>query len=114
MTATLCDLAVRLPLLVGRLLDPEGKLKRGRCREETMTDLLTSALAAFAGPELVIEYLSEAAAGGDLDLRFWHAASGRELHLWLQSRRAAMLTHPANHRTLVVRRACHPRGAGAA
>ena len=87
MTVTLCDLAARLPLLVGRLLDREGKLKRGRFREETMTDLLTGALAAFAGPELVIEYPPETATGGDLDLRFWHAASGRDLNLRLQAKR---------------------------
>ncbi|WP_375339529.1 DUF6615 family protein [Sphingomonas fuzhouensis] len=33
MTITLCDSATRLPLLVGRLLDREAKLKRGRFRE---------------------------------------------------------------------------------
>lgn len=87
MTVTLCDLATRLPLLVGLLLDREAKLNRGRFREETMTDLLTGALAAFAGPELLIEYPPEAATGGDLDLRFWHAASGRDLYLRLQAKR---------------------------
>ncbi|WP_367227044.1 DUF6615 family protein, partial [Mesorhizobium sp.] len=54
--ATLCDLATRLPLVIGGLLDRETNLKRGRFREETMTDILTGALAAFAGPELVISY----------------------------------------------------------
>lgn len=93
MTITLCDLATRLPLLVGRLLDREAKLKRGRFREETMTDLLTGALAAFAGPELLIEYPPEAETGGDLDLRFWHAASGRDLHLRLQAKRLGAATH---------------------
>ncbi len=93
MTVTLCDLATRLPLLVGRLLDREAKLKRGRFREETMTDLLTGALAAFAGPELLIEYPPEAATGGDLDLRFWHAASGRDLYLRLQAKRLGAAMH---------------------
>jgi len=87
MTATLCDLATRLPLLVGLMLDREAKLKRGRFREETMTDLLTGALAAFAGPELLIEYPPEPATGADLDLRFWHVASGRNLYLRLQAKR---------------------------
>lgn len=87
MSATLCDLAGRLPLVVGRLLDREAKLKRGRFREETMTDILAGALAAFAGPDLLIEYPVEAVTGGDLDLRFWHAASGRDLHLRLQAKR---------------------------
>jgi len=84
---TLCDLAARLPVLIGRLLDREAMLKRGRFREETMTDIVTGSLAAFAGPELVIEYPIEADTGGDLDLRFWHAESGRDLHLRLQAKR---------------------------
>ncbi len=54
MSATMCDLATKLPLLIGGLLDRESKLKRGRFREETMTDIVTGALAAFAGPNLVI------------------------------------------------------------
>lgn len=61
--ATLCDLATRLPLVIGGLLDRETNLKRGRFREETMTDILTGALAAFAGPELVISYRSKRTPG---------------------------------------------------
>ncbi|ESZ13715.1 DUF6615 family protein [Mesorhizobium sp. L48C026A00] len=87
MPTTMCDLAKTLPLLIGRLLDREAKLKRGRFREETMTDIFTGALAAFAGPELVIQYPIEAVTGGDLDLRFWHIATGRELQLRIQAKR---------------------------
>lgn len=87
MPATLCDLATTLPLLIGRLLDREAKLKRGRFREETMTDVLTGALAAFAGPNLVIEYPVEVETGGDLDLRFWHVANASALHLRIQAKR---------------------------
>ncbi|RWX58740.1 hypothetical protein EN780_36065 [Mesorhizobium sp. M4B.F.Ca.ET.089.01.1.1] len=75
MSTTMCDLATTLPLLIGHLLDRERKLMRGRFREETMTDIFTGALAAFAGPELVIQYPDEAVTGGDLDLRFWHATA---------------------------------------
>lgn len=85
--ATLCDLATRLPLLIGGLLDRETNLKRGRFREETMTDILTGALAAFAGPELVISYPVEKDTGSDLDLRFWNVAMGRDLWLRLQAKR---------------------------
>lgn len=87
MPSSMCDLARTLPLLVGRLLDREGQLKRGRFREETMTDIFTGALAAFAGPELVIEYPLEADTGSDLDLRFWHVATGHNLHLRIQAKR---------------------------
>lgn len=87
MPATMCDLATKLPLLIGGLLDRESKLKKGRFREETMTDILTGALAAFAGPNLVIEYPPEAATGGDIDLRFWHVADAEEVHVRLQAKR---------------------------
>lgn len=87
MPASLCNLAKTLPLLIGRLLDQEASLKRGRFREETMTDIFTGALAAFAGPELVLEYPTELDTGGDLDLCFWHVASGRELNLRIQAKR---------------------------
>ncbi|MES0826588.1 DUF6615 family protein [Ruegeria sp. SCP11] len=83
----MCDLAKTLPTLIGRLLDRETKLKRGRFREETMTDIFTGALAAFAGPELIIQYPNEAETGGDLDLRFWHVESGQNLFLRLQAKR---------------------------
>ncbi|TFI57511.1 hypothetical protein E2493_15010 [Sphingomonas parva] len=52
-----------------------------------MTDIFTGALAAFAGPELVIEYPVEAETGGDIDLRFWHVETSRELHLRIQAKR---------------------------
>lgn len=87
MPTTMCDLATKLPLLIGRLLDREANLTRGRFREETMTDIFTGALAAFAGPELVIEYPTEADTGGDIDLRFWHVESGRDLKLRIQAKR---------------------------
>lgn len=85
--ATLCDLATRLPLVIGALLDREANLKRGRFREETMTDILTGALAAFAGPELVISYPIEKDTGGDLDLRFWNVAEDRDLWVRIQAKR---------------------------
>ncbi|WP_348527779.1 DUF6615 family protein [Mesorhizobium sp.] len=85
--ATLCDLATRLPLVIGGLLDREANLKRGRFREETMTDILTGALAAFAGPELVISYPIEKDTGGDLDLRFWNVSEGRDLWVRIQAKR---------------------------
>lgn len=85
--ATLCDLATRLPLVIGNLLDREANLKRGRFREETMTDILTGALAAFAGPELVISYPIEKDTGGDLDLRFWNVAEDRDLWVRIQAKR---------------------------
>jgi len=84
---TLCELAKRLPDLVGTLLDSESKLKRGRFREETLTDTFTASLAAFAGPNLVIEYPPEAKTGGDLDLDFWHMESGEWLGLRIQAKR---------------------------
>lgn len=87
MPATMCDLATKLPLLVGTLLDREAKLQKGRFREETMTDLLTGALAAFAGPNLVIRYPDEAKTGADLDLRFWNVAADEELFVRIQAKR---------------------------
>lgn len=83
----MCSLAKTLPPLIGQLLDREAKLKRGRFREETMTDIFTGALAAFAGPELVIQYPIEAETGGDLDLCFWHVESGQNLLLRIQAKR---------------------------
>lgn len=50
MPATMCDLATKLPLLIGGLLDRESKLKKGRFREETMTDILTGASLHSPGP----------------------------------------------------------------
>lgn len=84
---TLCELASRLPVLVGALLDREAKLKRGRFREETLTDIFTGALAAFAGPSLVIEYPDETATGGDLDLDFWNVSNDSHLRLRIQAKR---------------------------
>lgn len=85
--ATLCDLAKRLPLVIGNLLDREAKLKRGRFREETMTDIVTGALAAFAGPELVISYPIEKNTGSDLDLLFWNVEADRRLSVRIQAKR---------------------------
>jgi hypothetical protein len=87
MPGTMCSLAKTLPALIGSLLDREATLKRGRFREETMTDIFTGALASFAGPELIIQYPVEAETGGDLDLCFWHVATGRALLLRLQAKR---------------------------
>lgn len=84
---TLCDLADRLPHLIGALLDSESILKRGRFREETMTDLFTGSLAAFAGPHLVIQYPPETVTGGDLDIDFWNVAVGDWFGLRLQAKR---------------------------
>jgi hypothetical protein len=84
---TLCDLATKLPGLVAALLDRETKLKKGRFREETLTDVFTATLAAFAGPNLVIEYPHEASTGGDLDLDFWHVPTSRRLRVRLQAKR---------------------------
>lgn len=58
-----------------------------------MTDIMTGALAAFAGPELLFEYPDELNTGGDLDLRFWHAASGRDVHVRLQAKRLNAATN---------------------
>lgn len=87
MTGTLCDLVATLPVLVGTLLDREAKLKRGRFREETLTDMFVASLAAFAGPELVIQYPHEASTGGDIDLEFWHVETDRRVLLRLQAKR---------------------------
>jgi hypothetical protein len=83
----MCDLAVKLPLLISQLLDRENSLDRGRFREETMTDIFTGTLAAFAGPNLVIQYPDEVDTGGDLDLRFWHVESRRNLCIRIQAKR---------------------------
>lgn len=93
MSVSLCDLSQRLPVLVGTLLDRENLLRRGRFREETMTDILTGSLAAFAGPSLVIEYPPEATTGGDIDLQFWHVDSGRNLLLRIQAKRLNAQKH---------------------
>lgn len=87
MSITMCDLASKLPLLIGQLLDRESYLHRGHFREETMTDIFTSALAAFAGPNLVIEYPDEVVTGGDLDLRFWHVERSQNLCVRVQAKR---------------------------
>ena len=87
MSATICDLATTLPVLIGTLLDQEARLKKGRFREETLTDIFTASLATFAGPELVIEYPDEAATGSDIDLEFWHAATGQHMLVRLQAKR---------------------------
>jgi hypothetical protein len=89
-------LATTLPLLIGRLLDREDKLKRGRFREETMTDIFTGALAAFAGPELVMRYPVEDDTGGDIDLHFWHVATGTNLYLRVQAKRLNARMHAGN------------------
>lgn len=101
---TMCDLAARLPLLIGKLLDREELLGRGRFREETMTDLFAGSLAAFAGPEFVIEYPIEVQTGGDIDIRFWNATSDLEIELRLQAKRlsprkVAKKTVAANRRS---------------
>ena len=92
MAISLCGLSKTLPLLVGNLLDRESKLRKGRFREETLTDIFSGALAAFAGPSLVIEYPPEAKTGADIDLDFVHAASGRRLALRIQAKRLNALT----------------------
>jgi hypothetical protein len=87
MGISMCDLASRLPYVIGALLDRESKLKRGRFREETLTDIFSGALAAFAGPELVIQYPHEPTTGGDIDLEFWHVETNRNIFLRLQAKR---------------------------
>lgn len=83
----MCDLASKLPLLIGKLLDQEAHLKRGSFREETMTDIITGSLAAFAGPNLVIRYPVEVKTGGDIDLDFWHIKSGDYIKVRIQAKR---------------------------
>lgn len=73
--------------MIGAILDRESKLKRGRFREETLTDVFVAALAGLAGPELVIQYPHEATTGGDIDLEFWHVETGRRMLLRLQAKR---------------------------
>lgn len=84
---TLCELATKLPMLVETLLDREATLKRGRFREETMTDIFTASLATFAGPNLVIQYPPESTTGGDLDLDFWNVEARRRLRVRIQAKR---------------------------
>lgn len=84
---SLCDLSRTLPQLVANLLDREDKLQRGRFREETLTDIFTAALAAFAGPQLVIEYPPEADTGGDIDIDFHHISDRRYLPVRIQAKR---------------------------
>ncbi len=99
----MCDLASKLPLLIGQLLDRESHLKRGRFREETMTDIFTGALAAFAGSNLVIQYPVEVETGGDIDLRFWHAASGRNLFVRIQAKRLNAESDVAKTKTVNIK-----------
>jgi len=87
LAATLCRLATTLPDLVATLLDQEDVLKRGRFREETFTDIFTGSMAAFAGPDLVMQYPPETTTGGDLDLEFWNVGSGRRIMLRIQAKR---------------------------
>ncbi len=87
MAANLCELASTLPRLIGTLLDREARLKKGRFREETLTDVLTASIAAFAGPRLVIEYPDEASTGSDIDLEFWNAATRRQTLIRIQAKR---------------------------
>ncbi|WP_114226591.1 MULTISPECIES: DUF6615 family protein [Sphingomonas] len=87
MPVTLCDLAAKLPLVIGRFLDRERLLQRGRFGETTMTDIFTTALTAFAGPELLIEYPPETETGGDVDLVFANLRSGWSLNARLQAKR---------------------------
>lgn len=84
---TVCELATKLPKIIGGLLDCESKLKRGRFREETLTDIFTGALTAFVGKSLVIQYPPEAKTGSDLDIDFWHVSSGDYLGLRIQAKR---------------------------
>jgi hypothetical protein len=83
----MCNLANTLPRLIGQFLDSEARLKRGRFREESITDMITASLAVFAGPNLVIEYPVEAETGSDLDLKFWNVSSGRSLCVRIQAKR---------------------------
>ena len=92
---TLCDLADRLPHLIGALPDSESMLKRGRFREETMTDLFNGSLGAFAGSHLVIQYPPEAVTGGDLDLDFWNVAAVDCFGLRLEAKRLDAAFHKA-------------------
>lgn len=85
--STLCDLSSTLPQIVGALLDRETKLQRGRFREETLTDIVTASLAAFAGRNLMIEYPDEPTTGGDLDLDFVNTNTGGLLQIRLQAKR---------------------------
>lgn len=52
-----------------------------------MTDIFTGSLAAFAGPELVIQYPDEVKTGADLDLCFWNVAGCQVLKLRIQAKR---------------------------
>jgi len=97
---TLCDLATKLPGLVAALLDRETKLKKGRFREETLTDVFTATLAAFAGPNLIIEYPHEASTGGDLDLDFWHLPTSRRLRVRIQAKR--LNAEKNNHKQVAI------------
>jgi hypothetical protein len=69
------------------MLDRESKLKRGHFREESLTDIFTASLAAFAGPSLVIQYPIEPDTGGDLDIEFHNIRAGEKARFRIQAKR---------------------------
>lgn len=90
---TICDVGKRFPGFVAAFLQREGELKRGRFREETLTDMFAAALVPFAGPHLHISFPYEPETGGDIDLHYVNLGTGRAFDVRLQAKRLSPSTN---------------------
>lgn len=84
--ASPCELATRLPGMIGDFLDIEQNLKR-RFREDSITDILIASLLSLPGDDVVVVTPNEAKAGGDFDLAIVDPLSSDAIQFRIQAKR---------------------------
>lgn len=105
-----CELAHLFPQEISKFLDLERKVRLGRFREETATDLLLASLARLPGVPLELITPNESQTGSDLDIVIVDLDDGLQVGYRLQAKRLSLTAKRwANHS---FRELAHPKNTG--
>lgn len=87
---TACELAHDFPAQLAKFMDLETRIRRGRFREETMTDLLLAALVKLPYAPLELITPPENATGSDFDLVIVDLLSKTQVGYRIQAKRLSL------------------------
>ena len=109
--ASPCDLAHKLPPLVGDFLDLETSLRR-RFREESVSDIVVASLLCLAGPDVSVQVpVDESKTGNDFDLVVFDPPRRAAVQYRIQAKR--LTPHAAKWRMGSYVELAHPKNTGA-
>ncbi len=108
--ASVCEFAKRFPTEVASFLELENSLRRGRFREETVTDLTLSALLRTGGNSVVLQVPNEPTTGGDMDWTLADPTTNTAVTYRLQAKRLS--AGAVNWDRNSYRELAHPKNSG--